>query len=77
MLNGIHNNRVLVTEKAGTVQYVDLVENVTIQERFDEATGKSELIVLEHKGEKYQPALSIVDDDGDEIAQYYLPAVHI
>ena len=29
-------------------------------------------IILEHKGEKYQPAISIVDEDGEEIAQYYL-----
>ena len=35
------NNKVLLTEKAGTVQFIDLIENVTIQERFDEATGKS------------------------------------
>ena len=57
-----------MTEKAGTVKFVDLVENVTIQERFDEATSKSTKIILEHKGEKYQPAISIVDEDGEEVA---------
>ena len=40
------NNKVLLTEKAGTVQFVDLIENVTVQERFDEATNKSSYIVL-------------------------------
>ncbi|BDC34280.1 DNA-directed RNA polymerase subunit beta' [Candidatus Dependentiae bacterium Noda2021] len=66
------NSKVLVTEKAGIVKFVDLVENVTIQERFDEATKKSNFIVLEHKGEKYQPALAIETADGDEEAHYYL-----
>ena len=43
------NNQVILTEKAGTVKFVDLIENVTIQERFDEATNKSSKIILEHK----------------------------
>jgi DNA-directed RNA polymerase subunit beta' len=67
-------NKVILTEKSGKVQFVDLIENVTVQERFDEATNVANYIVLEHKGEKYQPALSIVDESGEEIAQYYLPA---
>ena len=35
------NNRVILTENAGTVKYVDLIENVTVQERYDEATNVS------------------------------------
>lgn len=31
-------------------------------------------MILDHKGEKYQPALSIVDEAGNELAQYYLPS---
>lgn len=67
------DSRVLCTEKVGKVVFVDLVENVTIQERFDEATGKSNFVVLEHKGDKYQPAIAIVDNDGQEVAHYHLP----
>ncbi len=68
------NNKVLITEKAGTVHFVDLVENVTYQQRFDEATKKSTWMLLETRGEKYQPALAIVDATGEEIAHYYLPS---
>ena len=46
---------------------------MTVQERFDETTRRSAKMVLEHKGDKYQPAISIVNDKGDELAQYYLP----
>ncbi len=67
------NNKVLLTEKTGKIRYIDLIENVTVQERFDETTRRSAKMVLEHKGDKYQPAISIVNDKGDEIAQYYLP----
>lgn len=67
-------SKVLVTEKGGTVRFVDLVENVTIQERFDEKTNKSNFILLEHKSEKHQPALAIEDAEGNESALYFLPA---
>lgn len=68
------NNKVLLTEKSGKVEFIDIIENITIQERFDEATGVSNYVVLDRKGEKYQPAISILDENNDEIAQYYLPA---
>jgi DNA-directed RNA polymerase subunit beta' len=68
------DSRILCTEKSGLVSYVDLIENVTIQERFDEMSGKSTYIVLEHKGDKYQPAIAILDKDGNEIALYHLPS---
>lgn len=67
------SNKVLMTEQTGRVEYVDLVQNVTIQDRYDEGTGRSTKVVLENKSDKYQPALSIQEDD-EELAQYYLPA---
>jgi DNA-directed RNA polymerase subunit beta' len=67
------NSKMLLTEKAGKVQFVDLIENVTVQERYEEG-GRSTYVVLENKGEKYQPALNILDENGEEIAQYYLTA---
>ena len=67
-------SRVLLTEKAGTVRFVDLIENITIQERFDEKTNKANYILLEHKSEKYQPGLAIQDEYGNEEALYFLPA---
>jgi DNA-directed RNA polymerase subunit beta' len=66
-------SRFILTERAGKVQYIDLVQNVTIQDVFDEATNKSSKIILEHKNDKYQPSINIVDDEGNELAQYYLP----
>ncbi len=67
------NSRVIITEYSGKIEFNDLIENVTMQERFDEATNRSNRVVLEHKGDKYQPGLIILDAKGDEVAQYYLP----
>lgn len=67
------NNRLILTEQAGFVRYIDFVDNITVQERYDDVTQRSTKIILDHKGDKYQPALSIVDQDGEELAQYFLP----
>lgn len=69
-----NSNKVLITEQGGTIQYVDLVQNVTMQERYDEGTNHFIRVVLEHKSDKYQPALSICGADGEELVQYFLPA---
>ena len=66
-------NKVLLTEKSGRIEFVDIIENVTLQEIFDEVTNKSTLSILENKEQKWQPALSIVDKNGNELAHYYLP----
>ncbi|MCA9770047.1 DNA-directed RNA polymerase subunit beta' [Candidatus Dependentiae bacterium] len=67
-------SKVLLTEKRGNVEFVDLVENITIQERFEEAISKSSRIILEHKSEEYQPAIRIIDEQGNELVHYFLPA---
>jgi DNA-directed RNA polymerase subunit beta' len=67
------NNKVILTDRAGTVSYVDLVQNVSMQERYDVATNRSTKVILEHKSDKYQPAINILSDDGDVIGHYYLP----
>ncbi len=67
------NNKVILTEKAGIIKFIDLMENVTMQERFDEATNKSTKFILEHKGDKYQPAIVIESENGEDLALYYLP----
>jgi len=65
--------KVIMSEKAGRAQYVDLIENVTYHEQFDETVGKSIKSILGKRDEKRQPCVSIVDKDGGEIARYYLP----
>ncbi len=67
------HSKVLISEKGGIIKFVDLIENITLQERFDDATGMSNYLITESRSEKYQPALVILDNAGEEIAQYFLP----
>lgn len=64
--------KVIVAEKPGTAQYIDLVENVTYQEQFNEATNQSSKIVLERRDEKRQPCIVIAGKD-EEAGRYFLP----
>ncbi len=65
--------KVILTEKTGTVQFVDLIENVTYQEQFEEGSGQPRKIILERRDEKRQPYLAVVGKDDSEEARYYLP----
>lgn len=68
------NNKILVTEKPGFIQYVDLVEGVTYHEKINEATKKSNYVVAATlRDEKYQPSLKILDANDNELIHYFLP----
>ncbi len=64
---------VILTEKGGRVQYVDLVENVTVREEVDEQTLQRQRVVIESRNKNLSPHISILDEDGNEIASYILP----
>jgi DNA-directed RNA polymerase subunit beta' len=49
----------LLTEIAGTVQFKDLQEGVTLNEEVDEVTGLSRLVVADSSDEKRQPAIIV------------------
>ncbi len=49
----------ILTEIAGTVQFKDLQEGLTVNEEIDEVTGLSRLVVSESADEKRQPAILI------------------
>jgi DNA-directed RNA polymerase subunit beta' len=58
----------ILTEYAGTVRYVDLVEGKTIKEEVDEVTGLSRKVVTEAKGD-LRPHIEILGKDGKPISQ--------
>jgi DNA-directed RNA polymerase subunit beta' len=66
----------VITEKAGIVKYQDLIENQTISEQTDEATGISQKVVIEYRAtarkEDYRPRLTLLDENSGEAARYML-----
>ena len=73
----------VITEKAGTASYVDLVEGTSMREVIDDATGISNRVVVDWKqqarGGELRPRIAILDAQGKPItlangqeARYFL-----
>lgn len=74
----------IITEKAGIVNYRDLVEGISLREAVDEATGIASKIVTDWRqqtrGADLKPRIALRDDKGEIItlangleARYFLP----
>ena len=77
----------VITEVAGRIKFVDLLDGVTMNRQLDELTGLSSIVVTDQKqrgssGKELKPLLKLIDDKGEDIyipgtnlvAQYFLPA---
>jgi len=62
----------ILTEIAGTVQFKDLQEGMTLNEEIDEVTGLSRLVVADSSDEKRQPAIIIKSAKGNK--RYLMPS---
>ena len=73
----------IITERAGQVEYIDLLEGVTLVERVDEVTGLTSKVVVDYKqaakGVDLRPRLQLKDERGDVLklpngadARYFL-----
>jgi len=62
----------ILTEIAGTVQFKDLQEGVTLNEEIDEVTGLSRLVVGDSSDEKRQPAIIVKGPKGTK--RYLMPS---
>ncbi|KQX20716.1 MULTISPECIES: DNA-directed RNA polymerase subunit beta' [unclassified Sphingomonas] len=66
----------VITETGGVVKYQDLIDNQTLTEQTDEATGISQKVVIEYRvtsrKEDLRPRLTLLDDSSGETARYML-----
>jgi len=66
----------VITETGGTVKYQDLIENQTLSEQTDEATGIAQKVVTEYRAtsrkEDLRPRLTLLDENSGEAARYML-----
>jgi DNA-directed RNA polymerase subunit beta' len=75
----------VITEVAGKIKFIDMVENVTMNRQTDDMTGLSSIVITDPKsrsgGKEMKPMIKLVDENGDELflagsnmpAQYFLP----
>jgi DNA-directed RNA polymerase subunit beta' len=73
----------IITERAGKVEYIDLIEGITLVERMDEVTGLTSKVVVDYKqaskGVDLRPRLQLKDEKGEVLrlpnntdARYFL-----
>ncbi|WP_199553964.1 DNA-directed RNA polymerase subunit beta' [Sandaracinobacteroides hominis] len=69
--------RPIITDKSGIVKYQDLVENQTLKEETDDATGIAQKVVSEWKAAKakddLRPRMTLLDEQSGEAGRYLLP----
>ncbi|AEF85897.1 DNA-directed RNA polymerase, beta' subunit [Treponema primitia ZAS-2] len=63
----------IIAEASGYVNYEDILPGTTLKEELDEETGNTEKRITEYQLESKQPRIFITDDDGNEVASYFLP----
>ena len=77
----------VITEVAGKIKFVDLIDGITMHRQTDELTGLTSIVVADHKqrgsgGKELKPLIKLMNDKGNElllpgtnlVAQYFLPA---
>ena len=82
------HNHPVITEVTGRVQYVDLVEGITMNRQIDETTGLTSAVIIDAKqrsgmsGKDLKPMIKLVGENGEELclagttlpAHYFLSA---
>ena len=63
----------ILSEKAGKIRFVDIIEGVTIKQEINEATGQEDLVVIDHK-EDLHPQIIVEDSKGEMLAHYAIPS---
>ncbi|WP_068546804.1 DNA-directed RNA polymerase subunit beta' [Thalassotalea crassostreae] len=76
----------IITEVAGKIKFVDIIDQVTIERQTDELTGLSSIVIIDAAqrntaGKELRPMVKLVDKKGKDVmiagtdipAQYFLP----
>ena len=59
-------NAVILTDIPGRIEFIDFVDNVTIQQVADEQTGHVQKVVIESKDKNLTPSIRVFQEDGTE-----------
>src|SRR5438046_2879486 len=63
----------ILSEKAGKVKFLDIIEGVTMKQEVDPTPQQEAMVIIEHK-EDLHPQIVIVDDKGEPVANYPIPS---
>jgi len=63
----------IITEKAGVVEFRDMIPGITVQTETDKETGKKGMTVTEHKEDLHPQVVIVAPDSGEVLASYSIP----
>ncbi len=66
-------NALIISEKAGIIDFENLIEGVTYKEESDEQTGFRDKVIIETRDRTKNPSLQINDSKGEVLRVYNLP----
>ena len=66
-------NAVIISENEGTIEFEDVIENITFKKEIDETSGLKEKIIIESKDRNKVPSAHILDKSGEILRTYNLP----
>jgi len=58
-------NNPVIGEVDGFVKYIDVIENITLNDSFDERTGQQSKVIIASKDQTFKPRIAIVDKKGN------------
>ncbi|MEE2657037.1 MAG: DNA-directed RNA polymerase subunit beta' [Candidatus Latescibacterota bacterium] len=64
-------NNPIITDREGTVKFVDVVDEVTLRDEFDETTGMSAQVIVEHRDRSLSPSIEVHSKAGNR--SYIVP----
>ncbi len=66
-------NAVILSEFAGKISFDSIIEGVTFRVESDEQTGYHDKVVIESRQKAKNPAIRILDSNGEEMRNYDIP----
>lgn len=63
----------ILSENAGRVQFVDIIENESFREELDVTTGLRQRVIVEQKEKQLRPHIQVRDAKGRRVGNYSIP----
>ena len=61
-----------MADRAGTLAFVDIVEDLTLREEYNESTGRRQRMIIEDRDKRRHPSIQILTDQGD-VKEFIMP----
>ncbi len=63
----------ILSDRAGRIQFQDIIEGVTMKQEVDEASGQEAMVIIDHK-EDLHPQIVVKDNKNEIVATYPIPS---